>query len=343
MEQSYKEKYEDILARLERAKNDNDVCDERFCCVIDDLIPELAESEDEKVGKELIKHLKELSDWKEDEVIPVKNPSYYRQWASWLEKQEEHANFRNKIQVGDKVTRNEDGVLVNLSQLKRIAKPAEEYNITGIGSKHAEGKLAEKIKELNDTLEKQSKQKSADKVEPKFKVGQTIKKEDFNSGFTIVKLEDGFYYNDMGDHFPFTDQDNWELVEQKPAWSEEDEEIWNKAKQIFPESLNMQSGYVTGCIDTFKHFSLKKEWSEDDMKVIKEIIFLLKHHNSNETLTTVHSIEDMINWLKSLRPQNTWKPSDEQMMALLYHCSNGSVLSSLYNDLNKLKEGNDRT
>ena len=87
MEQSYKEKYEDILARLERAKNDNEVCDERFCCVIDDLIPELAESEDEKMRKELIKHLKELSDWKEDEVIPVKNPSYYRQWASWLEKQ----------------------------------------------------------------------------------------------------------------------------------------------------------------------------------------------------------------------------------------------------------------
>ena len=52
------------------------------------IIPELAESEDEKVRKELIKHLKELSDWKEDEVIPVKNPSYYRQWASWLEKQE---------------------------------------------------------------------------------------------------------------------------------------------------------------------------------------------------------------------------------------------------------------
>lgn len=45
---------------------------------------------------------------------------------SWFEKQREHANFRNKIQVGDKVTRNEDGVLVNLSQLKRVAKPSEK-------------------------------------------------------------------------------------------------------------------------------------------------------------------------------------------------------------------------
>ena len=56
---------------------------------VQDFFPELAESEDEKIRKELTKHLKELSDWKEDEVIPVKNPSYYRQWASWLEKQGE--------------------------------------------------------------------------------------------------------------------------------------------------------------------------------------------------------------------------------------------------------------
>ena len=138
---------------------------------------------------------------------------------------------------------------------------------------------------------------------------------------------------------------NYLYGEQKPAWSEEDEEIWNKAKQIFPESLNMQSGYVTGCIDTFKHFSLKKEWSEDDMKVIKEIIFLLKHHNSNETLTTVHSIEDMINWLKSLKERYYWKPNDEQMAALsainvagcISYAGQGQELINLYNDLKKLK------
>ena len=52
-------------------------------------------------------------------------------------------------------------------------KPAEEYNITGIGSKHAEGKLGEMIKNLkhdNEVLE----QKPAEKVEPKFKVDDWI-------------------------------------------------------------------------------------------------------------------------------------------------------------------------
>ena len=85
MEQSYKEKYEQAIEKIKNLidKDHNDIN-------VDDILnvfPELAESENEKVRKELTKHLKELSNWKEDEVIPVKNPSYYRQWASWLEKQ----------------------------------------------------------------------------------------------------------------------------------------------------------------------------------------------------------------------------------------------------------------
>ena len=50
--------------------------------------------------------------------------------------------------------------------------------------------------------------------EPKFKVGQTIKKDGFNNGFTISKIEDGFYYNTVGDYFPVSAQEQWELVEE---------------------------------------------------------------------------------------------------------------------------------
>lgn len=66
----------------------------------------------------------------------------------------------------------------------------------------------------------------------------------------------------IGCHFAAwqKEQSDKELSDKlKQEWSEEDEKIWNKAKQIFPESLNMQSGYVTGYKDAFKHFSLKKE------------------------------------------------------------------------------------
>ena len=51
-----------------------------------------------------------------------------------------------------------------------------------------------------------------------------------------------------------------------------------------------------------------------------------------------------ISFLKSLRPQSHWKPSDEQMECLLSEvtawtkgCPKQKVLESLYNDLKKLK------
>lgn len=113
--------------------------------------PELAESEDERIRKCLLSH---FSRYQENEIFL--NGITMKQIVAWLEKQGEHAKFLNKIQIGDKVTRNQDGVLVNLSQLERVAKPAEEYNITGIKSKNAQGKLGEMIKNLkpvNEVLE----------------------------------------------------------------------------------------------------------------------------------------------------------------------------------------------
>ena len=73
--------------------------------------------------------------------------------------------------------------------------------------------------------------------EPKFKVGQTIKKEGFNADFTITKIEDGFYYSKDGSYFPLSDQDNWEVVKidydelnsmLNDALSKETPETWNE-------------------------------------------------------------------------------------------------------------------
>lgn len=135
----YKEKYEQAL---ERARNirfgnpqsatANTVCEEIF--------PELKESEDEKMLNVAINACKYMVDNFENST------KQYENCIAWLEKQGEHANFRNKIQIGDEVTRNEDGILVNLSQLERVAK--------------------ERVK--------QGEHKPTEKVEPKFKVGDWI-------------------------------------------------------------------------------------------------------------------------------------------------------------------------
>lgn len=65
-------------------------------------------------------------------------------------------------------------------------------------------------------LEKQNEQKPADKVEPKFKVGDKVKSVIDGFECTIESIDNTCYYGDTT-NFDIQDQDGWELVEQKPA------------------------------------------------------------------------------------------------------------------------------
>ena len=93
-------------------------------------------------------------------------------------------------------------------------------------------------------------------------------------------------------------------------WSEEDEKELESL--IYELEINQEhiSG-VTYKIDWLK--SLKdrvlpqpmQEWSEEDKNMLQSI---LDEYKSMPT--------EKRNWLKSLRPQNTWKPSEEQLKIL---------------------------
>ena len=56
----------------------------------------------------------------------------------------------------------------------------------------------------------------------------------------------------------------------------------------------------------------KQEWSEEDGKMLNSAIYACKYMVDNFENST-KQYEDAITWLKSLRSQNRWKPSDEQM------------------------------
>ena len=123
--ENYEKKYKEALERARqkreeyiRLDNDNVVSKD-----IEFIFPELKESEDEKIRKWIITFI-EVRLNEAGEFI-----DNYKNAIAWLEKQGEHANFRNKIQVGDKVTRNEDGALVNLSQLERVVKQSEKQGV----------------------------------------------------------------------------------------------------------------------------------------------------------------------------------------------------------------------
>ena len=150
-----------------------------------------------------------------------------------------------------------------------------------------------------------------------FKIGDTIIKKhnsdihDFGS-FTITDITGGKYWYNDRIICDITKQDEWEIyepVKQKSA-----------------------------------------EWSEEDKNHVKSILSTIECCKAQfpNSQAVVEAYNADIEWLKSLRPQATWKPSDEQMGALLdaivyvEGCNSnfkgsGSILENLYSDLKKLK------
>lgn len=88
----------------------------------------------------------------------------------------------------------------------------------------------------------------------------------------------------------------------------------------------------------------KQEWSEEDEEMIKMILGDLEWERRNTTVDKdIRLYDEKIAWLKSLRPQPHWKPSEEQLRYLKkvyesYDFCDGerNALESLYEQLEKL-------
>lgn len=89
----------------------------------------------------------------------------------------------------------------------------------------------------------------------------------------------------------------------------------------------------------------KREWSEEDEKMLKLSVelFDILGGDRNSGAYTLDEMEyrNCADWLRTLKPQNTWKPSEEQIRALKLASQNDilantTILQGLYNDLKKL-------
>lgn len=78
--------------------------------------------------------------------------------------------------------------------------------------------------------------------------------------------------------------------------------------------------------------------SEDDKRILNILRSMV--HGTYE-VQTQEMVDELLSWLESIKPQNTWKPSNEQMQALANACDgkvlNLDYLNLLYQDLKKLK------
>ena len=139
-------------------------------------------------------------------------------------------------------------------------------------------------------------------------------------------------------------KDELKMTEQKPAWSEEDEENLNwfekffRAESVIAEGKDIPQDRYLWFKNLKDRVQPKQEWSEDDEKKLQNILECLR--NGWKKLPT--DILKYESWIKSLRPQSQWKPSNEQMDALNDVISSRDikydVLSELWKDLKKLRE-----
>jgi hypothetical protein len=163
-------------------------------------------------------------------------------------------------------------------------------------------------------LEKQGSQNLVDKVEPKFKAGDKVISTISNIPYYITEVCNGYYLTDVGCIIMFNAHDNFELVGQNSAWSEEDEKTTQRI------------------VDTIMKYAISP------------------HSIINGDKPNLEYAKEFESWLKSLkfRIQLQWKPSDEQMHYLSWVANiklgDGVVeqevskhLNELLNDLKNLK------
>jgi len=239
--------------------------------VAEHLLPELKEGEDGRIIRWIRKELeaKYLTGNEVDDVIADKA-------FAWLKKQGEHANFRNKIQIGDKVTRNEDGVLVNLSQLNRVAKKQGEQD--DFTKKELEcikvyrDRAIQRLKELKEQILANS--------------AKTCKDE---QNLPAWSEEDEMMLECVLDKIG--DLDTGEMCKD-----------WLKNLK---DRLQLQNLIVT-----------KEELAQAKNDAYNEALDKIEYHSEKPTFDDGWSAAIWYIKKRNAQPQTAWKPSDEQMKAL---------------------------
>ena len=154
---------------------------------------------------------------------------------------------------------------------------------------------------------KKIEQKPADKVEPKFKVGDVVTNKKSKDTVKIVQiLHDSYCYSGWDgaatiySDFSISEQDDWELVE-LTACNEEGESKYSEDDIAAEEKAEYKKGFECGKQLVLKYpedFGLCKKpaWSEEDEEILRTIL--------SDGIRGAELDMLQVNWLKSLRPQN---------------------------------------
>ena len=338
------------------------------------VFPELRESEDDRIRKELIGFLRN---------IPNSNYTC-EEMALWLEKQGDIDKTSYEIAEKEKCEFIGDGFIKCYASFQDF-KEGETYWLEYIGNDnynvrsdnllgrtyHITPCQLYTIFKKQTWLEKQG-------TQPRFNIGDVIcdklcttLNKDAQPNMEIVDIQNGIYICDKGS-FPVSQQDEYVLVSRKIDTKLNDDSVSNELraasfahakKEIlnptFPNNEEFELVY------TFEEgakwdAAQKSVWSKDDEyrteKLLGWLNTLINYIQGDATISLdLHrerkrQVEQLKTWLKSLKALNTWKPSDKQMEAFEHfvksigergyfspYDDNTKLLYSLLEDLKKLK------
>jgi len=266
--------------------------------VLETLIPELRESEDERIRKWILEKVQGYA----DSGIPCSDEIQMANKAlAYLEKQK----YDRMKPIYD----------AKESFESALEKAWKSYNdsgartVDGCEDDYVECAHAKGFREgFLYGLEKQKEQK------PAVPAGK-LSREEYLYQLLIDQL--------------ITYSDYEYLTGKKPAeWGEEDEKMLLSIINTFRNGTVSTIGQEQWLKSLPERFNLQpiQEWSDEDEKIWHNIIWILKKDVTYTPPTRPNSCtgsgnafythQTEIDWLKSLRPQPHWKPSEEQMDSL---------------------------
>lgn len=319
MEIDWKKKYNEALEKIKRYTIDDYGCTRLKST---DIFPELSESDDERIRKMLIARVRTAEELTEQ----------LREWIiAYLEKQKavnEKESFA-WTRHDEAVRKEAIACLENWKDaIIRVGGLVDYENILAWLKEELPEKQKEQTEELSTRLnglmqEYVKSGKDEEEQEHRLKCYQ-------------------LFWDAIGDSEFFKQK------EQKSAeWSEEDERMLSRciksvecSKQFadsesYKAAKDVEMNWLKSLLERFS-LQPKPEWSEEDENRFNNLCCIIREAEGwNEV-----SKNAFIDWLKSLRPQPRWKPSEEQMRA--FHELLGDKvprapeLYELYNDLEKL-------
>ena len=254
------------------------------------MFPELKESEDEKIRKELISFVRGMLAC--HDKPNAERDEKYESWIAWLEKQAEQKHTP-KHKIGDTIYYNSFG------EVKSMV--VSDVAIDGTDNPMYEDKDGNAVFE-KDLIE----HNLADKVEHKFKVGDEIKTANEES-LTITKIDEKGYWSEDLFICDFDEECLWDLVEQKPI-----DKTKSKFKQgdwIIFNGLTLQvKGVVKGFYITTSKDGITNgyDWSIDnaarlwtiqdakdgDVLVLNNEVFIYAHRKQMYSIAVAHCFVD---------------------------------------------------